>query len=253
MSADSSSGSSLELVVKNTFLTVIDVPPANEMQRSASDSDLSSSQRTSSTYGRTHKHQTSLNHSGLSEQFSSGSEAGQVDASGSSLRSSVESGSSRPVRPMAGQLDWAADHIAQCHSDDNSDAAGAAQSTGVPPSKGSALHEKGKCKPCLYYLNGKDKCLMGADCQFCHEFHKKKRTRPKRKSASAQAQGQGAASSSDIGAGPGPCSQGDGHGGARGALGSGGYPAGGGGWPGGGGGGEEPAPGAARKRHILRL
>jgi len=40
------------------------------------------------------------------------------------------------------------------------------------PSVGSALHESGKCKPCLF-LKGKLGCDKGAECRFCHLHHKR--------------------------------------------------------------------------------
>lgn len=44
-------------------------------------------------------------------------------------------------------------------------------------SVGSALHESGTCKPCLY-LNMKGGCLNGSTCSFCHIPHAK-RNRPR--------------------------------------------------------------------------
>jgi len=45
-------------------------------------------------------------------------------------------------------------------------------------SKGSKLHESGKCKPC-HYVHTKLGCLNGEECNFCHISHtKKSRPRP---------------------------------------------------------------------------
>mmetsp|Transcript_118003 Transcript_118003/g.369037 ORF Transcript_118003/g.369037 Transcript_118003/m.369037 type:complete len:372 (+) Transcript_118003:76-1191(+) len=49
---------------------------------------------------------------------------------------------------------------------------------GQPTSLGSALHDRGKCKPCI---SGEDGCAAGLRCQFCHLPHgssKKKRNKP---------------------------------------------------------------------------
>eukprot|EP00927_Polykrikos_kofoidii_P073053 TRINITY_DN69128_c0_g1_i1.p1 TRINITY_DN69128_c0_g1~~TRINITY_DN69128_c0_g1_i1.p1 ORF type:complete len:345 (-),score=40.98 TRINITY_DN69128_c0_g1_i1:57-1016(-) len=49
---------------------------------------------------------------------------------------------------------------------------------GEPWSKGSELHESGKCKPC-HYIHTKLGCLNGQECKFCHISHSKKsRPRP---------------------------------------------------------------------------
>lgn len=44
----------------------------------------------------------------------------------------------------------------------------------VQPSKGSAQHYAGTCRPCLY-MNTQVGCRNGADCNFCHVPHKRKR------------------------------------------------------------------------------
>jgi len=44
-------------------------------------------------------------------------------------------------------------------------------------SKGSALHESGQCKPCLY-VGTKSGCINGAECGFCHAGHRRSRPRP---------------------------------------------------------------------------
>lgn len=52
------------------------------------------------------------------------------------------------------------------------------------PSLGSALHESGKCKPCVFFPKGS--CASSSHCRFCHYTHKFSRPRPgkdKRKNA----------------------------------------------------------------------
>lgn len=48
------------------------------------------------------------------------------------------------------------------------------------PSRGSALHEWGACKPCAFFI--KEQCTNGKDCQFCHlcEPGEKKRRKKER-------------------------------------------------------------------------
>lgn len=171
--------------MKNTFLTVIDVPAPSEMQRSCSDSDLSSSRKS----GRAH----------LCDLELSGS-AGEVGSCSSSeaIDSSVDPRASRLL--MTNPQMWSGDA-----SDSDGDAPARSADAGLP-SKGSALHSSGRCKPCLYYLNRKDKCLLGAECGFCHEYHKKKRSRPKR---AGQDQGGAAESSGGPLEAPGGASSGD--------------------------------------------
>lgn len=54
---------------------------------------------------------------------------------------------------------------------------GSAEGQGLPWSKGSRMHEAGKCKPC-HYVHTKLGCLNGEECNFCHIPHTKK-TRPR--------------------------------------------------------------------------
>lgn len=49
---------------------------------------------------------------------------------------------------------------------------GTAQSFEGLVSAGSALHDAGKCKPCLF-LKSKVGCDKGVDCRFCHLHHKR--------------------------------------------------------------------------------
>jgi hypothetical protein len=42
------------------------------------------------------------------------------------------------------------------------------------PSAGSALHREGKCKRCCFFPKGR--CSNGADCQYCHFAHEKRKT-----------------------------------------------------------------------------
>merc|ERR1719253_1692087 len=45
-------------------------------------------------------------------------------------------------------------------------------------SKGTALHESGKCRPCSF-VHSRLPCLSGKDCEFCHERHTRtQRPRP---------------------------------------------------------------------------
>jgi len=153
--------------VKNTFLTVIDVPPAGEMQRSCSDSDLSSSRKSANHY-------RDMDLSGSAGEILSCSSSEVMDAT---------------VDPRASKLLMNNPQMWSGEGDSDDDPGPRAQSSnaGELPSKGSALHSSGGCKPCLYYLNRKDKCLLGAECGFCHEYHKKKRSRPKKAGAESTA------------------------------------------------------------------
>jgi len=63
-------------------------------------------------------------------------------------------------------------------------------------SRGSVRHNDGKCRPC-HYIQTKDSCLNGKDCEFCHLPHKKLRLRPsKNKRAKCKKFIQGSSSAS---------------------------------------------------------
>merc|ERR1711990_402839 len=47
--------------------------------------------------------------------------------------------------------------------------------TAALPSRGSALHAEGTCKPCCFFPKGR--CQNGYDCQFCHFEHEKHKTK----------------------------------------------------------------------------
>lgn len=60
----------------------------------------------------------------------------------------------------------------------DAEAPAAGEGSGGLPSQGSALHDVGECRPCLY-LSSKLGCLNGEACRFCHLAHaKKSRPRP---------------------------------------------------------------------------
>lgn len=135
-SHSSAPSQSQELVVKNTFLTVIETPPGSHhrLSRSHSDSEIDGS--SSSAYG------------------------GRGDGGGA-----TDSGTEREeVAEQAG--------ISETDESNH-------PSDSAPPlwSKGSALHESGQCKPCLY-VGTKSGCINGTECGFCHAGHRRSRPRP---------------------------------------------------------------------------
>jgi hypothetical protein len=100
---------------------------------------------------------------------------------GGAASSSAAAASSALPRPPPGNFGTAGKEIsshvpvpfpAKSMGFDDIDAAllemGAAAKLGLPelPSKGSALHGLGRCKPCAFVLRGA--CKDGVECSFCH-------------------------------------------------------------------------------------
>mmetsp|Transcript_52934 Transcript_52934/g.104458 ORF Transcript_52934/g.104458 Transcript_52934/m.104458 type:complete len:295 (-) Transcript_52934:194-1078(-) len=178
------SSHSQELVVKNTFLQLVEPPALAEgFPRSCSDSDLSNSLRNLRPTWRDSSGSSHASHDCQSQGRSGSSLSHDESSSRASSRDASRttgakfSGGFDPTVYANGQLPFP--------DDDSGDEGGSADGTGNPGgellSRGSALHSQGTCKPCLYYLDGKDRCKHGADCVFCHEFHQKKRKRAKKK------------------------------------------------------------------------
>lgn len=147
-----------QVVVKNTFITVVDRANTSDgsnsqtrgMQHSRSDSDLSSQSDTlgsSRPPSRTSSVRESSSGPDLEDQ--SGGEGGAASR-----------GRGRPPRaeggPPAPQMDRE-------------------QLRAV--SLGSELHGTGRCRPCKY-MGTPSGCAMKQDCDFCHVGHRRARTRP---------------------------------------------------------------------------
>mmetsp|Transcript_99888 Transcript_99888/g.287014 ORF Transcript_99888/g.287014 Transcript_99888/m.287014 type:complete len:298 (+) Transcript_99888:60-953(+) len=193
-SSSVASSQSQELVVKNTFIQQLESRAgAQALPPSSSDSSFSNSQRNlrpilrDSASSRSHSHDyPSLEQSG----------SWSHEKSGSSSRDSSQDGHYMVGIGAGTGLDATLVENVQLSFDDESgeeDGNGDEDGSGVLLSKGSALHRRGKCRPCLYYLDGKNRCKHGANCAFCHELHHKRRKRPKKKGKEGQGAEEGSA------------------------------------------------------------
>mmetsp|Transcript_467 Transcript_467/g.1518 ORF Transcript_467/g.1518 Transcript_467/m.1518 type:complete len:279 (-) Transcript_467:250-1086(-) len=228
------------LVVERTFLTVVEPDPNRNLRRSASEGDLTShlsaasfapsgdaaaergdvsaSAEGSSSSNNIDASQSSgdgltsypsqfgasfgpsrdaaLEHGDVGASPARSSPSNNIDAShlcgDSAMSASAWSGPRRQGTEVGHESD--AEEPARADIDDGRDG-------GALRSLGSRLHASGQCRPCIYALSMKDRCARGADCSFCHEYHKKVRSRPKKRGDSeitAQSPGPGAASTAGF-------------------------------------------------------
>jgi len=190
----------LKLVVKNSFLEVVDVEP--HLKRAQSDSDLwSSSGRCPSLSdddawlapSRDRLPDPSGTASTSIQEFF----ADAVDGH-SSRGGSVDEDSHRRMRGLDGRSSSSRSSTA-AHQDKHAGLtvdvvddravgsdlegrgkrdSGQAELAKLEWSRGTERHATGKCKPCLY-RNAKAGCKNGVNCMFCHAPHvKKHRVRP---------------------------------------------------------------------------
>mmetsp|Transcript_93937 Transcript_93937/g.184182 ORF Transcript_93937/g.184182 Transcript_93937/m.184182 type:complete len:255 (+) Transcript_93937:67-831(+) len=152
--SDSSCESDLQLVEKNTFLSVVEVPAAGAISRSYSDSAL-------------------LSHSGSSSQKPSSV------YSSSSRASAVEGQGTGDARLQ--MIEIFTDTDEELGDDADPGAAGRSGEKPTPAQKMAILHAQGRCRPCIFQRGGKVQCKNGASCPHCHEYHQKKRGRRKAK------------------------------------------------------------------------
>lgn len=141
-----------ELVVRNTFLAVVDASPAR-IRRCYSQGDLPKLEPFIDAQSQPSEAADCGPPPGGSDQ--SDTTASPVDLLSDSAGSRKE-----PLTP-----------------EPSSDAHAARQHSDSLPSVGSAQHSAGRCTPCKFFsrLSG---CNSGADCAFCHISHKKSRMRP---------------------------------------------------------------------------
>jgi len=133
------------MIVKNTFLEVVDAPLTGGITRSRSESNLSS-----------YRSRSSASQHSLSQRSISKGQAPQDSAS---------DGDTWP--PGCPSNDTSSD-ASTVNIDRNSSEEQQLLSTDLQElSCGSAAHSSGLCKPCLY-IHARMGCLNGADCRFCH-------------------------------------------------------------------------------------
>lgn len=159
-----------QVVVKNTFITVVDRANASEgtsshsrgMQHSRSDSDLSSSH--SHHFGSSRSTSSSVRGSSQDIEDNSGGE-GPPPAGGPSGRGR---GRARRGDAEAPSAEGAGDAR---------DAEKAEKERLRSVSVGSELHGTGRCRPCKY-VGMAGGCAAKQDCLFCHVGHRRARARP---------------------------------------------------------------------------
>lgn len=145
------------IIVKNTFITVLDQPSTDEvssLQKSQSDSNLGSLAPSCSV---------SVVSSRRSSASASASKS-DVDCGAGDFHSSESKGVTDSVSKAS-----LSESVAESAADDP--AALAAKS------KGSVHHGTGRCRPCKFFVR-EGGCALGTECAFCHMSHRKTRARP---------------------------------------------------------------------------
>jgi hypothetical protein len=196
MSGDEGAGAQLlKLIVKNSFLEVVDVE--SSLKRAQSDSDLWSSSGGCPSWGdddaslapsrHRRRASTSIQESFADAVDSYGSRGGFVDEDShrrmrrwAGRSSSSRSGSAAHQDKRAGLtvvIDRAAGSDLDLEGRGKRDS-GQAELAKLEWSRGAERHTTGNCKPCLYH-NAKAGCTSGVNCKFCHAPHvRKHRARP---------------------------------------------------------------------------
>jgi len=184
----------LTVVVRNTFLTVVDANLAKArthvLQRSRSDSELDSSSSSCAEEFQSQASRFPSNHSqGLPSPLSRATSAETFNGSADL----ADQRDAHRVHSGAETSGSAPDSIATGASFYQNVAATEFLSR-VLPSLGSSSHMSGDCKPCTFFQ--KNRCLKGRACSHCHFDHelvtrpgKKNRVRAKRKQEREDAQG----------------------------------------------------------------
>jgi len=168
LQANVNSDNNLRLVLQNTFLEVIEIPLAT-MQRSRSDSEISSSSG-SAPLVDCDGHPSS---SGASDKRFIVYESRSSDSNPFPSNQNLQPGMASTVETP-------------CYSQ---------PPNSHLPSRGSGEHDAGACHPCCFFF--RDQCQLGFDCNHCHYAHEpRKRPGKKARARERGRLGRAAASSS---------------------------------------------------------